>query len=138
MAIQTEPVIRQKMLELVQVLSLADQIWLTEQLNRLSEEQEEEPSAVAVKGRELQVSDEVWHQSNIRTYNDPTARRIILQPIEDGWWLAEVPSLPGCLSQGETRQAALENVQEAIELYIECLREDGEPIPADVEVMRKT
>ena len=68
------------------------------------------------------------------TTSEQANRRIILQPIEDGWWLAEVPSLPGCLSQGETRQAALENVQEAIELYIECLIEDGVPIPADVEV----
>jgi len=135
MAIQTEPVIRQKMLELVQVLSLADQMWLTEQLNRLSEEQEEKTEAVDIKGRDLQASDKAWLESNIRVQNDPTARRIILQPVEDGWWLAEVPSLPGCLSQGETRQAALENVQEAIELYIECLREDGEPIPADVEVI---
>lgn len=135
MAIQTEPVIRQKMLELVQVLSLVDQMWLTEQLNRLSEEQEKETEAVDVKARDLQASDKAWLESNIRVQNDPTARRIILQPVEDGWWLAEVPSLPGCLSQGETRQAALENVQEAIELYIECLREDGEPIPADVEVI---
>ncbi len=76
----------------------------------------------------------IWsRESSNGSSASETDRRIILQPIEDGWWLAEVPSLPGCLSQGETRQAALENVQEAIELYIECLIEDGEPIPADVE-----
>ncbi len=61
-------------------------------------------------------------------------RHVILTPIEDGWWLAEVPSLPGCQSQGETREEALENVKEAIESYIESLMEDGEPIPEDVNV----
>lgn len=67
--------------------------------------------------------------------NDITSRRVTLEPIEDGWWLAEVPSLPGCLTQGETQQAALEEIKDAIELYIECLREDEELIPADFEVM---
>ena len=61
--------------------------------------------------------------------------RVTLQPIEDGWWLAEVPRLPGCLTQGETQQAALEDIKDAIELYIECLREDEEPIPTDFEVI---
>jgi predicted RNase H-like HicB family nuclease len=42
-----------------------------------------------------------------------------------------VPSLPGCISQGKTRQEALLNIQEAMELYIESLIEDGEPIPED-------
>ncbi len=45
-------------------------------------------------------------------------RRIIVRPIEDGWWLAEVPSLPGCLTQGESREAALENIKDAFEGYI--------------------
>ena len=58
-------------------------------------------------------------------------RRVILRPIEDGWWLAEVPSLPGCLSQGETKNEALENVKDAIQGYIAVLEEDGRPIPED-------
>jgi predicted RNase H-like HicB family nuclease len=61
-------------------------------------------------------------------------RKVILHPIEDGWWLAEVPSLPGCATQGATKEEALENVKEAIESYIESLLIDGEPIPEDVEV----
>jgi predicted RNase H-like HicB family nuclease len=63
--------------------------------------------------------------------NRVLARRVILRPIEDGWWLAEVPSLPGCLTQGETREEALLNIKEAIELYVEGLQEDGMPIPDD-------
>jgi predicted RNase H-like HicB family nuclease len=58
-------------------------------------------------------------------------RRVILRPIEDGWWLAEVPSLPGCLSQGSTKDEALENVRDAIQGYIAVLEEDGLPIPQD-------
>ncbi len=50
-------------------------------------------------------------------------RRVILRPIEDGWWLAEVPSLPGCLSQGESKEEALENVKDAIQGYIAVLEE---------------
>jgi Uncharacterized conserved protein len=45
--------------------------------------------------------------------------------------VAEVPSLPGCISQGKTREEALENVREAISLHEEVLRERGEPIPED-------
>jgi predicted RNase H-like HicB family nuclease len=42
-----------------------------------------------------------------------------------------VPSLPGCISQGKSRDEALENVREAISLHVEVLRERGEPIPED-------
>lgn len=58
-------------------------------------------------------------------------RTILLSLGEDGYYVVEVPSLPGCISQGKTREEALLNIQEAIELYIESLIEDGEPIPAD-------
>jgi predicted RNase H-like HicB family nuclease len=60
-----------------------------------------------------------------------TKRTVLLYPGEDGYWVTEVPSLPGCISQGKTCEAALENIQEAIELFIESLIEDGEPIPED-------
>lgn len=61
-------------------------------------------------------------------------RHVILTPIEDGWWLAEAPSLPGCLTQGETQAEALENIKEAIAVYIKGLAIDGKPIPDDVLV----
>ena len=58
-------------------------------------------------------------------------RRVLLYPGEDGYVVAEVPSLPGCVSQGKTRDEALLNVREAISLHEEVLRERGEPIPED-------
>jgi len=58
-------------------------------------------------------------------------RRVILYPGEDGYVVAEVPSLPGCVSQGKTRDEALANIREAIGLHVEILRERGEPIPDD-------
>ncbi|MGB5593682.1 MAG: type II toxin-antitoxin system HicB family antitoxin [Crocosphaera sp.] len=56
-------------------------------------------------------------------------RIVFLYPDEDGYIIAEVPSLPGCISQGETRQEALQNIQEAITLHLEVLQERGELIP---------
>ena len=58
-------------------------------------------------------------------------RRVLLYPGDDGFLVAEVPSLPGCVSQGRTCEEALENVREAISLHEEVLRERGEPIPED-------
>ncbi len=61
-------------------------------------------------------------------------RTVILTQDEAGWWIATCPSLPGCVSQGESRAEALANIAEAIRLYIEVLEEDGEPIPPEVEI----
>ena len=58
-------------------------------------------------------------------------RRVLLYPGEDGFMVAEVPSLPGCISQGSTREEALANVREAISLHEEILRERGESLPED-------
>lgn len=55
--------------------------------------------------------------------------RIIIEPDEDGVFVATVPSLPGCVSQGATRAEALQNVRGAIEGYVDSLRDRGEPIP---------
>ena len=55
---------------------------------------------------------------------------------EGGYWV-EVPALPGCYSQGESVEEALENVREAIELYLEALREEGTQIPRDDEIVFK-
>jgi predicted RNase H-like HicB family nuclease len=59
-------------------------------------------------------------------------RRVVLYPGEDGYVVAEVPSLPGCISQGKSREEALDNVREAITLHVEVLRERGEPVPEDL------
>ncbi len=45
--------------------------------------------------------------------------KVIIREGEDGWYVVEVPTLPGCISQGRTKKEALENVKEAIELYLE-------------------
>ena len=56
---------------------------------------------------------------------------VILEPGEDGYIIVNVPALPGCITQGKTTEDALKNVREAIELFIEVLKEDNEPIPRD-------
>jgi predicted RNase H-like HicB family nuclease len=58
-------------------------------------------------------------------------RQVIIYPGEDGFWVAECPSLPGCISQGESREAAIANIREAIEGFILALREDGMEIPKE-------
>ena len=45
---------------------------------------------------------------------------VVLEPQEEGGFTVYVPSLPGCISQGETRQEALRNIKEAVELYLEA------------------
>ncbi len=55
--------------------------------------------------------------------------RVLIEQDEDGIFVAEVPALPGCISQGSTRKEALANAQEAMELYIESLEAHGDPIP---------
>ncbi|MBW4576974.1 MAG: type II toxin-antitoxin system HicB family antitoxin [Aphanothece sp. CMT-3BRIN-NPC111] len=63
-------------------------------------------------------------------------RKVLLYPGEDGYFVVEVPSLPGCVSQGKSREEALANIEEAVSLYIEVLQDRGEPIPDDrIEVV---
>jgi len=58
-------------------------------------------------------------------------RQVIIYPGEDGCWVAEVPSLPGCISQGRTKEEALNNTKEAIQTYIDALKEDGIAVPEE-------
>jgi len=55
--------------------------------------------------------------------------RVLIHQDEDGVFVVEASALPGCISQGATRQEALENIKEAIALYLESLKKHGEPIP---------
>jgi len=57
---------------------------------------------------------------------------VLLQEDEYGVFVAEVPSLPGCISQGDTRAAALANIREGITGYLDSLRAHGEPIPPPI------
>lgn len=58
-------------------------------------------------------------------------RQVIVYPGEDGYWVAECPSLPPCISQGRTKEEAVANIREAIQLYLEVLKQEGRPIPED-------
>ena len=59
--------------------------------------------------------------------------RILIEQDEDGVFVAEGPALPGCISQGKTREQALENIQDAIRGYLESLKRHNEPIPPSIE-----
>ena len=58
-------------------------------------------------------------------------RQVLIYPGEDGFWVAECPSLPGCISQGESRESAVTNIREAIEGYVLALQDDGLPVPEE-------
>jgi predicted RNase H-like HicB family nuclease len=58
---------------------------------------------------------------------------VILQKESDGGYVATVPVLPGCVSQGNTRNEALKNIEEAIEVYLEDMRAAGEAVPIEDE-----
>jgi predicted RNase H-like HicB family nuclease len=61
--------------------------------------------------------------------------RVVIEVNEDGIYVVSVPSLPGCISQGKTREEALKNIEDAIKGYIESLKKHGEPIPSPIEGM---
>lgn len=61
-------------------------------------------------------------------------RQVLLIPdLEDGGYTVEVPSLPGCISEGDTVEEAMENIKDAIRGYIESLEADGVPVPPEDE-----
>ncbi len=55
--------------------------------------------------------------------------RVVIEQDEDGAFVAECPSLPGCISQGQTREEALRNIKDAMQGYLESLKKHNEPIP---------
>jgi len=58
-------------------------------------------------------------------------RQVVIYPGEDGYWIAECPSLPGCISQGKTKEETISNIREAIEGFIAVLTDDNLPIPPE-------
>lgn len=60
--------------------------------------------------------------------------KIVLEPSEEGGFTAYVPSLPECISEGNSREEALENIREAIELYLEPVEDDMSLVPG-TEIM---
>jgi antitoxin HicB len=63
---------------------------------------------------------------------------VVLAPEKSGGYSVSVPALPGCTSQGETREEALTMIREAIEVYLESLSAHGDPLPAPIEIERVT
>ena len=59
--------------------------------------------------------------------------RVLIEQDEDGVFVAEAPALPGCISQGQTRPEALQNIREAIAVYLESLEAHNEPIPPSIQ-----
>lgn len=58
--------------------------------------------------------------------------RVIIEQDEDGIFVARVPDLPGCATEGKTREELIVNVKEAIEAYLEALKKDGTPVPIEM------
>lgn len=58
--------------------------------------------------------------------------RILIEQDDDGMFVAQVPSLPGCISQGSTRSEAISNIKEAVEGYVESLKKHNEPVPPPI------
>ncbi len=58
-------------------------------------------------------------------------RQVVIYPGEDGYWVAECPSLPGCISQGKSKEEVAANIKEAIQGYIIALEEDGLTVPEE-------
>ena len=59
--------------------------------------------------------------------------RVLIEPGEDGMYIAECSSLPGCISQGKTRAEALKNIKDAAKGYLMSLKKHNEPVPPPIE-----
>jgi len=59
--------------------------------------------------------------------------RTIIEQDEDGNYIVQCPSLPGCISEGETREEALASIRDAIQGYLKSLKKHNEPIPPSIE-----
>jgi predicted RNase H-like HicB family nuclease len=58
-------------------------------------------------------------------------REVVIYPGEDGYWVVECPGLPGCISQGKTKEEAIVNIREAIDAWIETAKAHGQRIPEE-------
>ena len=78
---------------------------------------------VTMKGESLRIS-ELISKCMLRY-------RVIIEKDEDGMLIAKVPDLPGCATEGKTRLEVMKNVREAIQAYVEALKQHGEPVPIE-------
>jgi predicted RNase H-like HicB family nuclease len=75
--------------------------------------------------------EEMYTVPGSTSHGGETMRQVIMYPGEDGYWVAECPSLPGCISQGKTREEAVVSIREAIRGYIAALEEDHLAVPEE-------
>ena len=66
------------------------------------------------------------------SYSKRMRFRVIVEPDEDGVFVAECPALSGCVSQGTTREEALANIRDAIQGYLHSLEKHGDPLPGPI------
>lgn len=75
----------------------------------------------------------VTQSDHVEASESPMKYRVLIEEDGDGFFVAEVPSLPGCVSQGRSRSEAVTNIREAIAGYVESLTAHGEPVPPSIE-----
>ena len=76
----------------------------------------------------------VMSKDSVDTSMEPRVYyRVLIEPAEEGGFVVTVPALPGCVTQGETRDEAVAMARDCIEGFLACLAESGEPIPVEPE-----
>jgi predicted RNase H-like HicB family nuclease len=131
----------QQAIEGVERLSVDDQMILVEIIRqRLTQHPHSELAAQVAEARESYRTGNVRRgtpqdirqaSDDLRITGSRTMRQVIISPGEDGYWVAECPTLPGCISQGGSRDEAVANISEAILGYVAALQEDGLPVPEE-------
>ena len=131
----------QQAIEGVERLSVDDQMLLVEIIRqRLVQDPHSELAAQVAEARESYRTGNVRRGTpqdirpaldDLRITGSKTLRQVIISPGEDGYWVAECPTLPGCISQGRSRDEAVANISEAILGYVAALQEDGLPVPEE-------
>ncbi len=71
-------------------------------------------------------------QGGLNGYGEGMKFRVMIEPDEDGMFVVECPVLPGCVSQGKTRDEAIANIRDAIQGYLHSMEKHSEPIPGPV------
>jgi predicted RNase H-like HicB family nuclease len=141
MEIAVDSSVFQKAIEGVERLPADDQMLLIEIIRqRLIQHRRSELITQVAEGREAYRTENVLRgtpQDISQDLDDwqgmrsSAMRQVIISPGEDGYWVAECPTLPGCISQGRSMEETVINIREAIQGYIAALQQDGLPIPAE-------
>jgi predicted RNase H-like HicB family nuclease len=131
----------QQAIEGVERLSGDDQILLVEIIRQrlIQHRRSESVTQVAEAGEAYQTGNmqrgapENLTQAldGLKAAGGQAIRQVVISRGEDGYWVAECPTLPGCISQGRSREETVANIREAIRGYITALQEDALPVPGE-------